>query len=66
VNERGVNTDALCHVPERYPIEAILREEVLGRVEDLFDAFGTLFRLAAAWALVPGGLSHAAATIPDE
>jgi hypothetical protein len=54
MKERCVNPDALRHVPERYTVKPILGEEVLGRIKDLFNAFGPLFRLASARTLFPG------------
>ena len=43
--------DALSHVAQRHAIQSMFREQVLGRIEDLLQAFGALLCLAAALTL---------------
>jgi hypothetical protein len=62
MNKGGVDADALGDVSQRYAVEPILGKQVLGGIEDLFNALCPLFRLAAARTLVLGRLSHVAAT----
>ena len=51
VQERRMDADALRHVAQRDAVQAMLGEQVLRGVEDLFQAFGALLGLAAPLAL---------------
>ena len=51
-----MDTDPLRDVAQRDSVEPVFLEQVLSRVEDLFQAFGALLRLAAPLAL--GSFRH--------
>ena len=48
VEQRVVRADALGHVLERHAVQAVLGEQVLGRVEDLLHLLGALLHLGRA------------------
>ena len=43
-----MDADALGDVLQRHAVQAVLGEQVLGRVEDLLDLLGALLRLLGA------------------
>ena len=51
-----MNADPLRDIAQRDSVEPVFREQVLGRVENLFQAFSALLRLAAPLAL--GSFRH--------
>ncbi len=47
-----MDPDALGDIAECYAVKPMFREQILGRIEDLFEALGALLRFAATLTLL--------------
>ncbi len=48
IEQRVVDADRLGHILQRHPIEAVLGEQILGRIQDLLDRLGALLGFLGA------------------